>query len=403
MRIVYIVSLFPCWSETFIVREITQLLRRGVEVAIVSLKPPSEALVQPDAAALLSRVHYPRRGTSGALAALGESLRQPLLTLRELATLVAGLCTAPVALAKSLVVWWRTLGLLPVLRVIAPHHIHAHWATYPSTAAMLIADRLGLPFSFTSHAHDIFVNDHLIAEKLRRAEFAVTISEFNRRWLSGRYTIASPRRLEVIHCGLPMDEYQPASDVREPGLIVAVGRLDDIKGFRHLVDACGELKRRGVAFRCRIIGEGPLRGALASQIAALGLSAQCSLDGALPQHDVRLLVQRAAVFALPSVVTPQGDRDGIPVALMEAMALGTPVVSTAVSGIPELVEDGVTGLLVAPGDALALAERIERLLRDQAIAAALTARARMRIERDFDVAKEAGRLLQLFRTEGALP
>jgi glycosyltransferase involved in cell wall biosynthesis len=376
-------------------------MRRGVEVAIVSLKPPSEALVQPDAAALLSRVHYPRRGLAGALATLGEALRRPLLTLRELATIVAGLYTTPAALAKSLVVWWRTLGLLPVVRAIGPHHIHAHWATYPSTAALLIADRLGLPFSFTSHAHDIFVNDHLIADKLQRASFAVTISEFNRRWLAGRYASAAPRRLEVIHCGLPIDQYRPAAVEREAGLIVAVGRLDDIKGFRHLVDACGELKQRGVAFRCRIVGEGPLRKALAAQIAALGLSEHCTLDGALPQHDVRMLVQRAAVFVLPSVVTPQGDRDGIPVALMEAMALGTPVVSTAVSGIPELVEDGVTGLLVAPGDALALADRIDRLLHDQATAAALTARARTRIERDFDVAKEAERLLQLF--QGALP
>lgn len=401
MRIVYIVSLFPCWSETFIVREIVQLIRRGVDVAIVSLKPASEALVQPDAAALLARVRYPRRGVAGALSALGESVRRPLLTLRELATIFGGFRTQPAALAKSLVVWWRTLGLLPLVRAIGPQHIHAHWATYPSTAAMLIAERLGVPFSFTAHAHDIFVNDHLIADKLQRAAFAVTISEFNRRWLSGRYAYARPRRLEVIHCGLPIDEYRPAAAEREPGLIVAVGRLDHIKGFRHLVDACSELRDRGVAFRCRIVGEGPLRAALEAQIAALGLVDQCTLEGALPQHDVRMLVQRAAVFVLPSVVTPHGDRDGIPVALMEAMALGAPVVSTVVSSIPELVEDGMTGLLVAPGDAHALAERIDRLLRDQAGAAALTARARQRIECDFDVTKAADRLLRLFRAEGA--
>jgi colanic acid/amylovoran biosynthesis glycosyltransferase len=401
MRVVYIVSLFPCWSETFIVREMAQLMRRGVDVQIVSLKPASERLVQPDAAALLPRVLYPQRGLAGALGALGQVLRRPLLSLRELARIALGLRAAPAALAKSLVVWWRTLGLLPVVRALRPDHIHAHWATYPSTAAMLIAKRLGVRFSFTSHAHDIFVNDHLIADKLRRAAFAVTISEFNRRWLSRRYASAQPRRLEVIHCGLPIEEYRPMPVEREHGLIVAVGRLDQIKGFRHLVDACSELRARGTSFRCCIVGEGPLRDELESQIAGLNLSRHCVLLGALPQHEVRAVVQRAAVFVLPSVVTPRGDRDGIPVALMEAMALGTPVVSTPVSGIPELVEDGVTGLLVTPGDAQALADRIDRLLHDWTAAATLTSRARGRIESDFDVEKEADRLLQLFRTQGA--
>lgn len=396
LRVVYFVSLFPCWSETFIAREIAGLVAQGVAVHIVSLKPPSEALVQSDARALLDCVVYPPRGFSGMAAALGALLRRPLRSLREVAEISGGLGRHPRALLKSLVAWWRMLATLRDVRALRPTHLHAHWATYPSTAAMYAAARLGLGFSFTSHAHDIYVEDHLIGAKLARAAFSVTISEYNRDTLARRYGEAAVRRLHVIHCGVPTGDYVFAPDGREPGLVLAVGRLDPIKGFEHLVDACAELVRRGVDFRCRIIGDGPLRASLQRRIERAGLQARIELTGALQQERVREMLHTAAVFVLPSVVTPSGDRDGIPVALMEAMACGLPVVSTRVSGIPELVEHELDGLLAPPADALALAGCIERQLADPApVARDRVLHARRRVEQGFDIAVETRRLRQV--------
>ncbi|HWP21007.1 MAG TPA: glycosyltransferase [Burkholderiaceae bacterium] len=396
MRVVYFVSLFPCWSETFIVRELHELLRMGVDVRIVSLKPAQEKLVQSDARALLDRVSYPVQGWRGMWTALRGALAHPLRTLRELGAIGAQLHRHPEALVKSLVVWWRTLALVPTVGRLRPDHLHAHWATYPSTAAMIVSRRIGVPFSFTAHAHDIFLEHHLLVDKMRTAAFGVTISEFNRRYLAERVGDMAFERMRVVRCGVSPDElpYRPGG--RQPGLILAVGRLDEIKGFRHLVGACERLAAWGVAFECIVIGEGRLRADLEQQIEAAGLRGRVHLPGACGQEEVRRHLYRASVFALPSVVTSSGDRDGIPVALMEAMASGTPVVSTYVSGIPELVEDGVSGLLVQPADAQGLAGALRTLLEDRELALRLARGGRETVERNFDVTKEARKLYEAF-------
>lgn len=401
MRVIYFTSLFPCWSETFIVREIDELLRLGVDVRIVSLKHPVEKMVQSDAQAMLDRVVYPATGWRGFWRAAAECLRHPLREIGALATLARGLAGHPEALGKSVVVWWRTLGLLPELRRLGADHLHAHWATYPSTSAMWAARRLGVPYSFTAHAHDIFLEDHLLAEKMRTAAFGVTISEFNRRYLAERISPVALQCMRIVHCGVRPAAFAFSPDGRDPRKVVAVGRLDEIKGFRHLVDACELLKTRGVDFDCRIIGDGPLRPELEARIQAAGLAGRVTLLGALKQEEVRAHLSSAAMFVLPSVVTSRGDRDGIPVALMEAMAVGLPVVTTRVSGIPELVEDGVSGLLADPGDAAGLARAMERLLRDPASAQPMVVAARRIVEREFDIASEADKLLAAIRGEAA--
>ncbi|HET9651255.1 MAG TPA: glycosyltransferase [Usitatibacter sp.] len=394
MRVLYVVSLFPCWSETFIVREIAELVRAGVQVRILSLRHPSESLVQSDAAALLGRVVYPARGLAAWRAALGALMRAPCTELAHLARLCGGLWRHPASLAKSVVAWARTLSTLGELSAFAPHHIHAHFATYPSTVALLLSRRLGVPFSFTAHAHDIFLEDHLLAWKMRASAFSVAISRFNREFIARRLGHDATRTMRIVHCGISPAVFSFRPEGRDPARILAVGRLDEIKGFRHLVDACALLRDRGMAFACEIVGSGPLGRELAAQIARLGLGGHVRLLGARKQEEVREMLMRAGVFALPSVVARRGDRDGIPVALMEAMACGAPVVSTRVSGIPELVRDGITGLLANPGDASQLAGCLQRLLADPAYGARLAQRARAAVERDFDIGREAGKLME---------
>ncbi len=396
MRVIYVVSLFPCWSETFIVREIRELLRMGVDVRIVSLRHPSETLVQSDARELQDRVIYPAPVLRTAVAAASAVLRHPLRELGRLFEIGWSMSAPPIERLKSLGAWWRITGLSAAMRKFDPDLLHAHWATYPSTAAMIAAERLERPFSFTCHAHDIFTADHLLRRKLRRCAFGVTISDFNRRYLAQRIPNAGAERLRVVHCGIEPDvmPFHDGGRQSDPPLVLAVGRLDPIKGFADLVDACRDLRDRGMTFQCDIVGDGPLRAELQQRIDAAGLSAAVRLRGACKQEEVRALMDRATIFVLPSVVTPQGDRDGIPVALMEAMASGAPVVSTRVSGIPELVEDGDCGLLVEPHDPESLASAMRRLLSDPDLRSRFARAARRKVEADFDVTRETHKLFQ---------
>jgi colanic acid/amylovoran biosynthesis glycosyltransferase len=392
MRILYIVSLFPCWSETFIVREIKELIRLGVDVRIISLKHPSEHMVQSDAALLLDRVSYPTVWWRSLLGLLWAVVLHPLRELAGLTRIFCGLRQYPNSMFKTFGVWWRTQGLLGIVRTLAPTHIHAHWATYPSTAAWLLSTRLGIPFSFTAHAHDIFLEDHLLAEKIQTAKFTIAISEYNQRYLREHIAGAERARIEIVHCGVSLDDFPFVRHGRDRQHILAIGRLDEIKGFVHLIDACARLRVSGTPFLCSIVGSGPLETELKAQINALKLQDHVHLLGAKKQEEVRQLLYDAGVFTLPSVVTSRGDRDGIPVALMEAMACGIPVVSTRVSGIPELVQDDVSGLVAISGDAVDLSRCLARLLNDDKLGNRLTIKAREQIEREFDVQKEVRKL-----------
>ncbi len=399
-RAVYVVSLFPCWSETFIVREITTLIASGVDVMIVSLKSPSETMVQPDAEALLPRAVHPLPAGKAVLAWLGAAFAHFGTLARCSAAIVARLWREPKAMAKSLATLARASEQLERIRAFDPDIIHAHWGTYPSTAAWTLAKMLNKPFGFTCHAHDIFIDDQLLKEKIEGAAVPVTISNYNVDWLTRHATPLARERLSVVHCGVDLGALPFRREGREQGLIVAVGRLDPIKGFDVLIGALAALKKAGRSFRCRVIGEGPQRAELEAMISREGLGANVELVGARPQAEVRAALYAAHVFALPSVVAPDGNRDGIPVALMEAMAAGAPSVSTFVSGIPELIEPDRIGILVPPGDVAALANALARVLDDAALCDALAAEARSKVEREFDAEREAKKLLALI--EGAL-
>lgn len=396
MRILYVVSLFPCWSETFIVREITALIAGGADVRILSLKAPSEKLVQPDAEALLPRVKHPYAPAEAAIHRARQFAKHSYAISRASARIAMRLAKQPREVAKSLEALGRGVEQLDWIQEFDPDVIHAHWGTYPSTVAWALSRILKKPFGFTCHAHDIFVNDHLLKEKIESAKVGVTISRFNVDYLSEKITPRARDRLSVVHCGVVLDATPFKREDREPGLIVAVGRLDPIKGFDVLVDALAILKKEGRTFRCKLIGQGPLEAELKGAARRHGIEDVLELAGAMPQAEVRAALYRASVFTLPSVVTPTGDRDGIPVSLMEAMAAGTPVATTRVSGIPELVGDEVEGLLVPERDAPALAKALGRFLDDPALGERTAKAARAKVEAEFDAFKEAEKMRKLF-------
>jgi glycosyltransferase involved in cell wall biosynthesis len=278
-------------------------------------------------------------------------------------------------------------------------HLHAHFANAATTTAMMVGALTGIPFSFTAHAYDIFVDDVLLAKKLAAAAFVATCSHFHVRYFREHYATAAQAAIFVVRYGLDPERFalqQPSQ--RTPPLIIAVGRLVETKGFHTLIEACARLRAMPLTVDCLIIGDGPERERLTQMIRDLQLTDRVTLFGKLPPTEVAASYGQAALLAMPSCVR-NNNRDGIPNVLLEAMATGLSVVSTRVSGIPELVRHEETGLLVEPDDPEALANAIARLLTARPFAERLARAGRDLVLREYNIERSARQLQRLFAGE----
>ncbi len=354
--VAYLVSRFPVTSETFIVRELEALERTGrFELELRALFPSSDRALHDVARRWDERVVRP--GTGAALAGFGwAALTRPLALGSVLGGVFAGYRRRPALLARALVAVLvacahaRDLARRPRLP-----HVHAHYATYPALAAWVCRRLVGTTYSFTVHAHDLYVDTSMLERKLADARYVVTISDYNRRLLQRMNHGHTP--IHVIHAGIDTSAYafRPRAVPGEgPVRALTVASLQGYKGHAVLLQALAlggpEVDRITFDF----IGDGPLRGELEALVDRLGLSQRVRFLGSRSEDEVRAALDAADLFVLPSVVAGDGQMEGLPVALMEALACGVPTVSTALSGIPELVVDGVTGLLATPGDAASL-------------------------------------------------
>ncbi len=405
LRLAYVAPELGSLTSTFVYREIASLRARGHTVVAVSTRRPDADAVSEEARALTEETIY--LYDCGLLcvasAVLASFASAPASFAFAVATALrdAAVARVPKPTDRMKLLWHFALGCLAAhrLRGSGIEHIHAHFAHVPASIAMYAARLLGVSFSFTAHANDIFERPTALAEKMRRAAFVASISEYNRRCLEQMGCDVS--RVRIVRCGIDVEEFVlrsglPQSSGDAPPLVLSVGRLVEKKGMRYLLEAIAALTRRGTAVRCSIVGGGTLYHDLQSQIETLGMSHRVALLGPLPQERVRELMEQASVFVLSCVVSETGDQDGIPVVLMEAMALGTPVVSTQVSGIPELVESGRNGLLMPPGDPDALAGAIGQALSDPEAAAGWALEARRTVEREFSSSVNTLRLEQAF-------
>ncbi len=391
MKIGYVVKRYPRFSETFIVNEILAHERAGVPIEIFAVRRVNEPYFQ---------------------SILGQ-VRSPVTYISDSAPKAEGLWSALKAGARALPNFWQSLEeshaddvadviqaihLAVAVRDLGITHLHAHFATVATVIARLAARFAGIEYSFTAHAKDIFHED-VDAEALRRkltdARAVVTVSDFNFAWLNERYGPAA-RAVSRIYNGLDLREFPYTAPTERARKIVAIGRLVEKKGFDVLIDACALLMARGVAFDCTIIGEGPLGDPLRAQIARLGLDEHVAMVGALPRPNVVAALNASAINVMPCIIAEDGDRDGLPTVLIEAMALGTPCVGTDVTGIPEIVRNEETGLCVAQRDPVALAGALHRLLDDEALRLRLAAAGRALVEAAFDVDRNAQVLRTLF-------
>jgi colanic acid/amylovoran biosynthesis glycosyltransferase len=394
--VLYIVSRFPAVTETFVVNEWLALSDR-FRMQLVALRRTREGAVHPETRRVLPSARFARVLRPATVAAhLAWLARRPRTYLSTLAAVVrGGLRFSPLEAAKETVVFLQAGALARIAARDGVDHVHAHFASHAATAAWVVHRLTGIPFSFTAHANDLFVAPVVLDRKVADARFVIAISEYNRRLLGERDP--SPRRLEVVHCGVDTDLHawrDPGS--RDPDRVVCVAGLFPKKGHVHLIDALALVAERRPDIALELVGEGPERGRILQRARERGVAGRVSLLGALSSEDVRATVAGAGVFVLSAVRLSSGRMEGIPVALMEAMAAGVPVVSTRLSGIPELVQDGVTGLLAEPGDPRSLAAAMERVLEDEALAARLALGARELVVRSFSLTREAARLGDLF-------
>jgi glycosyltransferase involved in cell wall biosynthesis len=296
---------------------------------------------------------------------------------------------------------YQALSLACEVRRKKINHLHAPFASEATTVARLAARLAGVTYSFTARAKDIFhesVQSEDLRRKLRDASGVVTISDFHLDYLRETYGSLADKVIRVYN-GLDLEEFAYTEPRDRPPLILAVGRLVEKKGFVDLVHACAILSERGLDYRCRIIGAGVLKADLQERIEKVGLEDRINLVGPRPQNEVSEEMRNAAVLAMPCIVGDDGDRDGLPNVIQEALALGTPVVSTDVTGIPEVVRDGQTGLQVPQRDPHSLADALEQLLTDSDLRVSLARGARTLIEEEFNIHRNTARRRALFRGE----
>jgi len=399
--IAYISQDFPSLTTTFVYREVMGLKRHGVPVSTFSIwrterdRLPPETRVLADETFNLFPVAWPHL--------LGQHARyaakHPIRYL-QMGTFLLSRRHEPITnITKA----WASAYVANEMTRRGVRHIHAHFASSPTSVALVAARLTGTSFSFTAHAVDIFAHRIMLVEKLREARFIIAISEYNKRVLSELAPEAA-HKIHVVHCGVDPQAFSPAGSQADSGvpLILAVGQMREKKGFPYLVEACRLLVERNIKFGCVIIGGGEGLNALQRQVHEAGLNGCVVLTGPLFQSEVRAHLRRADLFVLPCVVAPDGDQDGIPVALMEAMAMEIPVVSTTVSGIPELIADEQEGLLVPARDPKALADALVRLLVDPDLRRSLGQNGRHKIQAEFDLDNNVEQLVHIFDRYGVL-
>jgi colanic acid/amylovoran biosynthesis glycosyltransferase len=381
-------SRFPTVTETFILREMIEMERQAQPVRVVPMIRENPRVIHEAAKPWVARALYtPFLSLPIVLANIRTMLRQPLRYFGLLARLKLGTITSPEVFARTLAVFPKSVYLAEQLRREGIRHIHAHYATHPSTMALIIASLSDITFSFTVHAHDIQVNRALLRWKLRETRFVRSISDFNRRFLEELYPAEATGKIDVIHVGIEPQPYEENGRRVQPSAgppkILCVAAHKPYKGLPVLIEACRILRDKGVSFVCDIVGDGPMRAELESMIRAANLESVVRIAGARPQEEVTRMMAEASVFALPSIIAPDGQMEGIPVALMEALASGRPVVTTAISGIPELVENEVNGMLVPPGDAAAFATALELVLSDPAMRVEMGRHGQRKVRAEF--------------------
>ena len=361
MRVAYLINRYPAISHSFIRREISAVERQGHTVFRISLRGWDEHLPDPQDQAERERTRYVLKNGAGPLLAafLSELVTRPAYVFRGfyLAWRLSRRAERP--LLVHMVYLFEACRIVRWMRVMKVAHLHAHFGTNSATVAMLAGVLGGPPWSFTVHGPEEFDKPQLIAlgEKIAHSAFVVAVSSFGRSQLCRLVPHTLWPKIKIVHCGLDRNFLeQPSSPPPDNSRLVCVGRLSEQKGQLVLIEAAQLLRDRGIAFELVLAGDGDMRPEIETLVAQFGLNEQVRLTGWLTEAEVRAEILKARALVLPSFA------EGLPMVIMEALALRRPVIATYVAGVPELVQPGLTGWLVPAGDPQALAAAIEACL-----------------------------------------
>ncbi len=405
LKVAYIMSRFPKLTETFVLFEMLAVERQGVQIELYPLLREKTDVMHPEARAYVERAHFqPFISWPILRSQIHFLLRKPRAYLSTLWTLLRANWGSMRFFTGVLGIFPKTIHFAYLMREDGVEHVHAHFASHPAAAAFIIQRMTGIPYSFTGHGSDLNRDQHMLCEKVAEASFVVPISNFFKEMIVGRCGEQYRDKVIVIHCGVNTQIFQPGQlEEREPATdgfaIFCVGTLHEVKGQTYLIEACRLLHERGVEFMCHFVGGGPDLADLREQVERAGLNELVQFHGRRTHKEVAELLQGASVLVSPSVPTKDGRREGIPVVLMEAMASGLPVVATAMSGIPELVDDQHNGFLTAPGDAPAIADALEALYDDPGLGQRFAHAGREKVVEEFDLDKNAFILSRHFSEE----
>lgn len=400
LRVAYVLSTFPTLSETFVLNEVAALEGSGLALGLYSYKNPCETdRMNPRSARYLGRVEY--GGSFFAprllLLTLWSCLRHPLAMGAILVTLLRHHLDQPVVLAKCLAILPKTLFFGREMRAKGVGRVHCHFGTFSAFGAWVIQRLHGIPYSFTVHAHDIYDYRNMLRLKMDEAVAVVCNSEYNRRYLLDCYPDFPQHKLWLVRTGIHLEQFRvelpevPRPRVG-PARILAVGRVDPTKGYGHFIRVVDLLRQRGVDVEAHVIGHVTQEAYIIEEharlmtlVKELGLDERIHFHQGLPYDQLLEHYRQADLFLLPCVVTPEGNSDGLPSVLVEAAAAGLPLVSTRISGIPELVEDGISGFLLDEKDEEGLARACSRLIEDPVLALKLSQGAQSRVLAQWDI------------------
>ena len=394
-RVAYVISGFPI---TFLVNEVEAHRQAGWKILPLS----SSAPIPPDSLSSLEKdwrehtVYRPQVATAF-LDVVRTVVHNPVKTLRVLGWLMRLALASPSECMKALYEIGAACHFAPICRDFGVEHLHVHFASRSLSLGLMLGILLDLPVTCTAHAFDLYTRGaRSLRFRLRQCPAIATISEFNVRYLQDKCGEEIARRCTVVRCGVDLDRFKGLDRRPVAGRLLCVTRLTPHKGLDVAIDACGLLRERSVDFMFQIVGDGEMRAFLEQRVRHLDLSHHVTFLGALPNDRLRGVMAEARAFVLPCVTLPNGDHDGLPVALMEAMASEIPTISTPISGIPELITNGVSGVLVPEKDPVALADALQRLLLEPDLCHRLGQAGRQSVEENFDAKKNAAKLREVF-------
>jgi colanic acid/amylovoran biosynthesis glycosyltransferase len=427
-HIAFVLLTFPTLTETFVAGEIKALKERFPESEIYSLRPPFDEIMHEESTALMKRTHYLPSAISWEVMSsnLKWFLKSPFRYLYTMGYLLMHTISNPLHMLKSFYLFPQAAHLAWLLKENGTDHIHSHWATYPTTVALIASALTGIPFSFTSHACDMSMIKTLMAEKVKRAKFVITCVAENVRYLSKFLTEEQLSKVKVNYHGSNLKKFRP--DLRKNGsngrpTVMSCADFHERKGLPYLIQAVALAKRKNYDFKCVIVGDGPQRPLIERMVDDLGLRDRVEMPGSMTQEKLINYYAASDLFVLPCMMQKltffkknadvdrykvieckmgRGEgvqKDGIPNVLVEVMAMKIPVISTRVAGIPELIENGENGLLVQEKNSEELCDAMLTLLSNKELRLKLGENGYRKVRERFDRSKNIEELISIFQFE----